>query len=190
MMRTSLLVPALLSSLLLAPATLAQKGSSADQQQSVFLTSPGWNQFLAEAGGSWDVRWCAATGTPSAIFGSDALALARAQLEAGAFAIAETLLAEVAEAYTKKHGGNHRFVLAVAAERARIAWKQGRWAEAEAQLLATEQALAALVPPNRRELPRTHRYLAAFYTAWNAAEPSPARAEQAAAWPTKVPPPR
>ncbi len=123
-------------------------------------------------------------------FGGDALALARAHLDAGAFAAAEALLAEVAEAYTKKHGGNHRFVLAVAAERARIAWKQGRWAEAEAQLLATEQALAALVPPNRRELPRTHRHLAAFYAAWNAAEPSPARAEQAAAWAAKVTAPR
>lgn len=81
-------------------------------------------------------------------------------------------------------------MLAVAAERARIAWKQGRWAEAEAQLLATEQALAALNPPNRRELPRTRRHLAAFYAAWNAAEPSPQRAEQAAAWAAKVAAPR
>ncbi len=39
-------------------------------QQAAFLTGPTWNRFLAEAGGSWDVRWCAATGTPSAIYGS------------------------------------------------------------------------------------------------------------------------
>jgi serine/threonine protein kinase len=123
-------------------------------------------------------------------FAFEALALARAHVETAAFADAETLLGEVADVYAKKHGDKSRFVLGAAAERARIAWKQGRWAEAEAQLLATEQGLAALVPPNRRELPRTRRYVAAFYAEWNTAEPSPQRAEQAAAWAAKAAAPR
>ena len=57
-------------SLSLAPPLLAQKGTAAGEQQAAFQMSPSWRTFLAERGGEWRIDWCAATGTPRAIYGT------------------------------------------------------------------------------------------------------------------------
>ena len=61
----------LVASFALAVPALAQK---LDTQTSVrlaeFYSSPAWHEFLANANGQWRVEWCAATGTPKAIWGS------------------------------------------------------------------------------------------------------------------------
>ena len=50
---------------------VAQKDSSPTQEQLAnFHDSPVWQEFLMQDGGSWNVEWCAATGTPRAIWGS------------------------------------------------------------------------------------------------------------------------
>jgi hypothetical protein len=55
---------------LAAPALAQKQASEAMQQKAAFLASAPWQSFLADAGGEWSVEWCAATGTPGAIWGS------------------------------------------------------------------------------------------------------------------------
>ncbi|MFY9340958.1 MAG: hypothetical protein WAT39_00620 [Planctomycetota bacterium] len=64
-------VPAALASVLLALPLLAQKDDSpAGRQLAAFYQGPAWQRLLEQAGGEWRVEWCAATGTPKAIWGS------------------------------------------------------------------------------------------------------------------------
>jgi len=53
-----------------APTTAQKDVSEAAQQKAAFLSSAPWQAFLADVGGEWSVDWCAATGTPGAIWGS------------------------------------------------------------------------------------------------------------------------
>jgi len=62
---------ALAAALAFSATTTAQKDvSEAAQQKSAFLSSAPWQAFLADVGGEWSVEWCAATGSPGAIWGS------------------------------------------------------------------------------------------------------------------------
>ncbi|MBL8751334.1 MAG: hypothetical protein JNK78_19410 [Planctomycetes bacterium] len=66
---------ALVSLLALSALTSAQdpasKGRSPAQNQlAAFYQGAPWQEFLAQDGGAWAVEWCAATGTPRAIWGS------------------------------------------------------------------------------------------------------------------------
>jgi hypothetical protein len=50
---------------------MAQKPISAAQDQlAAFQLDTGWRDLLDQTGGSWRIEWCAATGTPKAIWGS------------------------------------------------------------------------------------------------------------------------
>ena len=53
-----------------APTTAQKNVSEAAQQKAAFLSSASWQSFLGDVGGEWSVDWCAATGTPGAIWGS------------------------------------------------------------------------------------------------------------------------
>lgn len=57
-------------SLAFATPLAAQKGTAAGEQQAAFQMSPAWRSFLAVRGGEWRIDWCAATGTPRAIYGT------------------------------------------------------------------------------------------------------------------------
>ena len=59
----------ILASACLTVAALAQKAPSTDGLAQ-FYSGPSWHEFLTAASGSWRVEWCAATGTPKAIWGS------------------------------------------------------------------------------------------------------------------------
>ena len=48
----------------------AKQVTPADAQLAAFYRGEPWQQFLAQDGGAWHVEWCAATGTPRAIWGS------------------------------------------------------------------------------------------------------------------------
>jgi hypothetical protein len=64
-------ISSLVASLALAVPAFAQKNSSLTSiRQAEFYGSSAWQQFLGETGGQWRVEWCAATGTPKAIWGS------------------------------------------------------------------------------------------------------------------------
>jgi hypothetical protein len=52
------------------PAIAQDVDAAARQQEAAFQASAPWQDFLADAGGEWRVEWCAATGTPRAIWGS------------------------------------------------------------------------------------------------------------------------
>ncbi|MCU0866979.1 MAG: hypothetical protein MUC36_24600 [Planctomycetes bacterium] len=65
------LVVSLLTSATLAVALTAQKPASATQDQlAAFQQGPAWRELLDGQAGSWRIEWCAATGTPKAIWGS------------------------------------------------------------------------------------------------------------------------
>ena len=68
--RLSLLAAAAATVALAMPLAAQKVSSEAQQQQAQFLQMPAWSTFLADAQGEWRVEWCAATGTPKAIFGS------------------------------------------------------------------------------------------------------------------------
>jgi hypothetical protein len=53
-----------------APIAAQKHADEATAQRAAFLSSPAWRTFLDAAGGEWSVDWCAATGTPGAIWGS------------------------------------------------------------------------------------------------------------------------
>ncbi|MBL8755472.1 MAG: PepSY domain-containing protein [Planctomycetes bacterium] len=64
-------ISSLVASCALALPALAQKQTDpAAQRQAEFYSSSAWQQFLGENSGQWRVEWCAATGTPKAIWGS------------------------------------------------------------------------------------------------------------------------
>ncbi len=78
MARVHPLHPLAALSLLAVPAIAQQAPSlsaSARGQLAAFESSSAWNEFRDQAGGQWRIEWCAATGTPRAIWGSG-LALA------------------------------------------------------------------------------------------------------------------
>ena len=67
----SLVAIPLAAALAFAGPVAAQKhADEAIAQRAAFLSSPAWRTFLDAAGGEWSVDWCAATGTPGAIWGS------------------------------------------------------------------------------------------------------------------------
>ncbi|MCC7062796.1 MAG: hypothetical protein IT456_08340 [Planctomycetes bacterium] len=53
-----------------APSAMSVLAPSQAAVPTTFLSSPGWQHFLAEHRGEWTPQWCAATGTPRAIWGS------------------------------------------------------------------------------------------------------------------------
>jgi hypothetical protein len=55
---------------LVGPALGQKAGGEAAQAQAAFLAAPPWRAFVDGVGGEWTMSWCAATGTPSAIWGS------------------------------------------------------------------------------------------------------------------------
>ncbi|MFN9277999.1 MAG: hypothetical protein ACK6D2_19950, partial [Planctomycetota bacterium] len=67
----SLVAIPLAAALAFAGPVAAQKhADEAIAPRAAFLSSPAWRTFLDAAGGEWSVDWCAATGTPGAIWGS------------------------------------------------------------------------------------------------------------------------
>lgn len=48
----------------------AQQTAIAEQQEATFRAGATWRDFRCEVGGEWLVRWCAATNTPKAIWGT------------------------------------------------------------------------------------------------------------------------
>ncbi|MCC7063953.1 MAG: hypothetical protein IT456_14185, partial [Planctomycetes bacterium] len=64
--------------------------------------------------------------------------------------------------------------------------QQRRFGEAEALFTRGQEALGAALPATHKDLALAERYLAAFYAAWNAAEPDATRAAKAAEWQAKV----
>ena len=114
--------------------------------------------------------------------GADAINLARVLVELGEREAAAGLLEEVADTYRRARGADHRLVLVARAERGHLHGVQGRFADGEPLLLDAEAQLQSQLPRSRRDLTLVHKLLAAFYAAWQAAEPSPARAAAAATW--------
>ena len=110
-MRLTLMMSTALTLLFAAPPAVALQGDEAvrsvrgeraerlqsPQKQRAWSRQAGWVDFQSRRGGQWTARWDEATGTPVRFYGSgwdvDVLAL---QSDAGAFRVAEQILAEEA----------------------------------------------------------------------------------------------
>jgi serine/threonine protein kinase len=114
--------------------------------------------------------------------GSDAIALGRVLVELGELAAAASVFGDVADSYQAARGADHRLVLVARAELGQVLGRQGRFGDGESMLLDAETRLQAQQPPSRRDLTMVHQRLADFYSRWNQADPSPARAAAAATW--------
>jgi nephrocystin-3 len=128
----------------------------------------------------------AATGAQNPTFGSEAVLLGRALVDLGRPDEAEPLLLDAEQAYTAVRGERHRAVAMLRVERGRSLGRRGQFATAEPLLVDNLPLLEHELPATRADVRRTRQYLAEFYAAWQAAEPDPARAEQAAAWRTRA----
>jgi eukaryotic-like serine/threonine-protein kinase len=128
----------------------------------------------------------AALGDKNPGFCSPAIDLARMLLDAGKAKEAEPVLREVEAVYADGRGDRNPRAANASLELGRCLEQQRRFGEAEALFTRGKQALDAALPTKPKDQALAERYLAAFYTAWNAAEPDAARAAKAAEWQTKV----
>jgi serine/threonine protein kinase/tetratricopeptide (TPR) repeat protein len=124
----------------------------------------------------------AALGAQNQGFCDHALELGRLLGETGNAAAAEPVLQEAADVYTKARGLGDRRTANTRLELGHCLGLLGRFAEAEPLLLESLATLEQTRPEGHRDRRRAVRHLAAFYAAWQAAAPDPARAAKAAEW--------
>ena len=132
----------------------------------------------------------AALGAQNQGFCDHALELGRLLGDTGNAAAAEPVLQEAAAVYTKARGLGDRRTANTRLELGRCLQLLGRFAEAEPLLVESLATLEQTRPEGHGDRRRAVQYLAAFYAAWQAAAPDPARAAKAAEWQAKSAGPR
>ncbi len=119
-------------------------------------------------------------------FCSPAIDLAQLLLDAGKAQEAEPVLREVTAVFADARSSKNPRAANATLELGRCLEQLRRFGEAEALFTRGQEALGAALPATHKDLALAERYLAAFYAAWNAAEPDATRAAKAAEWQAKV----
>ncbi|MBK6941552.1 MAG: serine/threonine protein kinase [Planctomycetes bacterium] len=125
-------------------------------------------------------------GTEEGKFVPDAIVLGRALIDVGRLDEAKTVLDEVVLVVEKKRGPTHVAVAGARLELGRLLAAQSRFADAEPVLIEAQALLAESDPTVNEQTRRAVRYVAEFYAAWNAAEPTAVRAAKAEEWKGRV----
>lgn len=107
-------------------------------------------------------------------------------LERGDTAAAEPMLREAVELLTSARGEKHVKTANAGLELGRCLSLLGNFAEAQPLLSKNHALLVELRPAGHKDIAKAQRYLAALYTAWNAAEAGKGHDTSAAEWDAKV----